>query len=141
MDDLLQRELVGRIGCCADDTVYVVPINFAYADGHVYCQTIEGMKLRMMRKNPRVCFEVDVPRGLFDWESVILWGTFREIGGEEAELARTLLLQKLRGFATVHDGSHSILEERFLRAPYVENREPVLFAIDVEERTGRCEVR
>jgi len=139
MDDLLQRELVGRIGCYADGRIYVVPTNFAYADGHIYGQTIEGMKVRMLRQNPQVCFEVDCHDGLFDWESVIVWGTYRELEGDEAELARNLLLQKLRRYATVHDSAHSILEERFLRAPYIEGRSPILFAIDVTERTGRYE--
>lgn len=140
MDDLLDRELVGRIGCCADDLVYVVPVNFAHVNGHIYGQTVEGMKVQIMRKNPRVCFEVDSLRGIFDWASVILWGTFRELEGDEAERARSLLLQKLRRFAAVHE-SRQLLEERFLRAPYIEGRTPVVFAIDVSERTGRCEQR
>lgn len=141
MDDLLRRELVGRLGCYAEGRIYVVPTNFAYADGRIYGQTIEGMKLRMLRQNPEVCFEVDWHDGLFDWASVILWGTFRELENEEAELARNLLLQKLRRYAVTDSGAHTILEERFLRAPYIEGREPIVFAIDVTERTGRCEER
>lgn len=142
MDELLRKQLVGRIGCHADGITYIVPINYVYDSGHIYGQTVEGMKIHMMRKNPRVCFEVDAHSGLFDWESVIAWGTFRELEGDEASRARDLLLRKLRDFATVHDEtSRSILEERFLRAPYIDGRAPITFAIEISERTGRYEIR
>ena len=59
IDDFLERELVGRIGCHADGVTYVVPIIYAYDGVAFHAHTIEGRKLRMMRTNPRVCFEVD----------------------------------------------------------------------------------
>lgn len=142
IDRLLDHELVGRLGCHAEGTVYVVPINYVYEEGHIYGQTIEGMKIRFMRQNPSVCFEIDCYEGLFDWKSVIAWGSFRELSGDEASRARDLLLQKLRRWATVHgETTHSILEERFLRAPYIEGRTPIAFSIDVTHRTGRFEAR
>lgn len=56
---LLKSEVIGRIGCCADNKVYVVPVTYAYDGTHVYAHSKEGMKIRMMRKSPEVCFEVD----------------------------------------------------------------------------------
>lgn len=142
IDRLLESELVGRIGCHSEGTTYVVPINYAYEDGRIYGHTIEGTKVRFMRANPSVCFEIDCYEGLFEWKSVIAWGSFRELSGDFAKHARDLLLQKLRRWTTVHgEAVHTILEERFLRAPYVEGRTPVTFCIDVTHRTGRFEAR
>jgi len=32
-----------------------------------------------MRKNPEVCFQLDVIENLASWRSVICWGTFEEL--------------------------------------------------------------
>ncbi len=49
---------------------------------YVYGHTMEGMKINMMRKNPRVCFEVDVMQNMANWKSVIAWGEFEELSSE-----------------------------------------------------------
>lgn len=40
---------------------------------------VREKKIEMMRKNPKVCFEVDDIKNIFSWKSVIAWGTFEEI--------------------------------------------------------------
>jgi hypothetical protein len=42
MDHVLRSQVVGRIGCYADDTVYVVPITYLYDGQHIYGHTREG---------------------------------------------------------------------------------------------------
>ena len=59
IEEVLRSEITGRIGCHADGRTYVVPVTYGYQRGYVYCHSSEGLKLRMMRKNPVVCFEVD----------------------------------------------------------------------------------
>jgi len=59
IEDLLHQQVIGRIGCHADDTTYVVPISYAYDGQYVYGHTREGMKLNLMRKNRNICFEID----------------------------------------------------------------------------------
>ncbi|MDX1762330.1 MAG: pyridoxamine 5'-phosphate oxidase family protein, partial [Christiangramia sp.] len=76
---LLYCHVVGRIGCYSDNEVYVVPITYAYEDGYIYGHTREGKKIDMMRKNPNVCFEVDVVDNMSNWRSVISWGKFEEL--------------------------------------------------------------
>ena len=74
IEGLIQSQLIGRIGCHADDVTYVVPISYAYDGTYLYGHTYEGMKVDMMRKNPKICFEVDSTRNLANWQSVIGWG-------------------------------------------------------------------
>lgn len=60
LDELLRRTKVCRLGLIDGDWPYVVPVNFAYDDGHLFVHSAqEGRKMTILRKNPRVCFEVD----------------------------------------------------------------------------------
>lgn len=79
IEEVLSRQFVGRIGCHADNTTYIVPISFAYDGVYVYGHTFEGMKINIMRKSPEVCFEVDEMKDMANWKSVIAWGTFEEL--------------------------------------------------------------
>ena len=51
--NVLQAQVVGRLACHADK-LYVVPITYAYKDGYIYCHSKDGMKIKMMNKNPQV---------------------------------------------------------------------------------------
>src|SRR6478735_552165 len=79
IDALLHKQLTGRLGCHADGTTYVVPVNYTYDGNFIYAHSADGMKLSMMRKNPAVCFEVDEIAHVFRWKSVIVWGRFEEV--------------------------------------------------------------
>jgi len=90
IDELLREEFVARIGCHADGELYVVPIIYAYDGAACYVASVEGRKTRMMRASPRVCFEVDrYERG--SWRSVIAYGRYEELSGDDAEAALDLL--------------------------------------------------
>lgn len=79
IDELLQTQLVGRLGCHDAGRTYVVPVSYAYNGEFLYSLTFEGLKLEMMRKNPRVCFQVDSMNDMANWKSAILWGEFEEL--------------------------------------------------------------
>ena len=85
IDDLLRSQVVGRIGCHADALTYVVPVIYAYDGEGFYAYSLEGRKIRMMRANPRVCFEVDEYDGRGSWRSAIVQGTYEELEGADAE--------------------------------------------------------
>jgi nitroimidazol reductase NimA-like FMN-containing flavoprotein (pyridoxamine 5'-phosphate oxidase superfamily) len=124
IDELLGEEVVGRIGCHADGETYVVPVIYAYDGEAFYAYSIEGKKIRMMRENPDVAFEVDRYEGPGRWRSVIARGAYEELEGADAERARTLLAAR---FAS---GS---------RAPRAtpEGPTPVAFRIRIREISGR----
>lgn len=92
VEEFLKNQFIGRIGCHADGITYVVPISYAYDGTYVYAHTFEGMKINLMRKNPKVCFEIDDTKNLANWQSVVAWGEFEELkDGKERDEA----LQKL----------------------------------------------
>ena len=111
IDEVLHSEAVGRIGCYAFGRPYVVPVTYAYDGAAVYAHSREGLKLRMMRNNPNVCFEVDSVDGCSTWKSVIALGTFSELEAREAESAMEILRRRFAPLVpsatSVPDGPHS----------------------------------
>ena len=135
IEELLEKSFVGRIGVHGDGRTYVVPIAYTYAHGCVYGHSTEGLKIRMMRKNPTVCFETDSVQDPFNWRSVITWGTFEELHGEAAEEAmRSLLLRFLP--AKVQAAAERTI---ILGRPGLDDRRAVVYRIRLVEKTGRFE--
>ena len=124
IDELLREEIVGRIGCHAGGETYVVPVIYAYDGEAFYAYSIEGKKIRMMRQNPDVAFEVDRYEGPGRWRSVIARGDYEELEGEDAAHARSLLAKKFEGVAR---GPRSVTG----------GPPPVAFRIRVRELSGR----
>jgi uncharacterized protein len=87
IEDLLRAEVVARIGCHAGGRTYVVPVTYAYDGTGLLIQSGDGLKLRMMHENPWVSVEIDTIDDLANWRSVIAWGRFEELSGDEAASA------------------------------------------------------
>jgi nitroimidazol reductase NimA-like FMN-containing flavoprotein (pyridoxamine 5'-phosphate oxidase superfamily) len=61
MEAVLRDALVCRLGMVDGNGPYVVPMSFGYADGVLYFHGgPKGRKMDALRRDPRVCFEVDV---------------------------------------------------------------------------------
>jgi nitroimidazol reductase NimA-like FMN-containing flavoprotein (pyridoxamine 5'-phosphate oxidase superfamily) len=145
IDHLLRTEVVGRIGCQEGGRIYVVPISYVYHEGDLYGHSGLGMKIEMMRQNPQVCFEVDHVNDLANWQSVIVWGTYEELEGEEAEKAMHLLVGRLTPLISEEGGhlphpwnDHGGSTEHILHRA---SRHGVVFRIRITEKTGRYEQR
>ena len=139
IEHLLHSEVVGRIGCHAEDRTYVVPVNYAYDGEFLYGHAAPGMKLRMMRANPEICFQVDHRTGLSDWQSVIAWGTFEELYGDEATRAMELLLDRLLPLLTSEGPLATRGEARATLAAGTPVEDLAIYRIRLRERTGRFE--
>jgi uncharacterized protein len=85
IDQFLCCARVGRLGLIWGENPYVVPVGFGYADGKVFFHTCRsGVKMDILRTNPRVCFEVDesISDGSLA-KSVIIFGRAELIGDRE----------------------------------------------------------
>lgn len=61
IEPILRRARVCRLAMTDGEMPYVVPLCFGHHENTLYFHTgREGMKLDVLGKNPRVCFEVDV---------------------------------------------------------------------------------
>jgi nitroimidazol reductase NimA-like FMN-containing flavoprotein (pyridoxamine 5'-phosphate oxidase superfamily) len=138
IEQLLHEQVVGRIGCHARGRTYVVPTTYAYIEGAVICHTGNGLKVRMMRENPEVCFEVEDLRHLPRWSSVVALGRYEELRGEEAERALDQLVARLGATppaltAMPWHGAGT------MEAVSGASRPEIVFRIVLTEKSGRCE--
>lgn len=141
IERVLLTEVVGRLGCASHDRAYVVPITYAYDGKSVFAHSAEGLKVQMMRENPKICFEVDRLENMTNWESVIAWGSFEELRGAEAEEATRFLSRRLRPFslsesATGLGGSDGRVRRHESEAP---RGTLVVYRLVLTEKTGRFE--
>ena len=90
----LREAPVGRLGFADGGEPYVVPLNFGILAtaplSLVFHSADTGRKLEMMARNPRVCFEADLPGELVEggatacrwgmsFRSVMAWGRLERI--------------------------------------------------------------
>jgi len=138
IDQVLHSQLTGRIGCHAFKKTYVVPVSYVYDGTAVYAHSADGLKVRMMRKNPAVCFQVDHIDNLANWRSVVIWGDYEEIKDVE-EQVRVLNLLHDR-FSTFTSGESVKPKSPAETLQTVEkNKRPVVYRIRIGEMTGRFE--
>lgn len=95
IDELVGKQVTGRLGCSADGSPYIVPVNYLYKNSTIYAHSAPGKKIDMMRQNPNVCFQVDQISSIFRWQSAILWGTFEEIMDPDKKQQAILLMALL----------------------------------------------
>ncbi|UCG72368.1 MAG: pyridoxamine 5'-phosphate oxidase family protein [Chromatiales bacterium] len=141
IEALLKSELVARIGCHAGDTTYVVPITYAYDGEGIIGHSFVGMKVNMMRENPRVCVEIDHMDDPSNWQSVIAWGDYEELTGDDAKRAMSIMMERFASLMTSAtsqpgDAAHGVDEATLASG---EMPEAVIYRIRLTAKTGRFE--
>lgn len=139
IEALLEREVVGRIGCHARGRIYVVPISYVYAEGAIIGHSTEGIKLQMMRENPQVCFQVDHIEDLRNWKSVIVWGHFKELTGSAASHAMAQFLGRVLPLTGTPETTQTPKSLTHQHRALTEGLPSVTFCIRIIEKTGRFE--
>ena len=134
IEKMLRAGTIGRIGVSADGRTYVVPITYVYDGDSVYGHTTVGQKVRMMRKNPEVCFEIDEIADMANWRSVIAMGRYEELSGDVAVAAAKLIAARLGPLTTSATAGPAGPAARKAQTH-------VSYRIRISERTGRFERR
>jgi nitroimidazol reductase NimA-like FMN-containing flavoprotein (pyridoxamine 5'-phosphate oxidase superfamily) len=141
MVGIIRECMVCRLGMADDGMPYVVPLNFGYEyrDGLLtlyFHGAREGKKIDILKKNSRVCFEMDTAHQLtrgeraceygFKYASIIGFGTV-EFVEEDAEKIRGLnLLMK-----------HQTGEDREFEYSEAELRAVAIYQLRAETFTGK----
>jgi nitroimidazol reductase NimA-like FMN-containing flavoprotein (pyridoxamine 5'-phosphate oxidase superfamily) len=72
--------IINKANCCRIALVdgvypYIVPVNFAVSNNHLYFHSAkEGKKIDILRKNNQVCFEIDIEGEIVKGEKACSWG-------------------------------------------------------------------
>lgn len=138
INNVLSSQVIGRLACSKGRQPYIVPVTYTYDGSYIYGQTNEGMKLEILRKNPNVCFEVDMMTDMRNWQSVVATGKFEELKDDAAEKAREILFGKvfsLMTSSTVHAHEHQAGDE----LDDSSRVKHVMYRIKIKQVTGRFE--
>ena len=75
IDAILAKAICCRIALVDGDCPYIVPVNFAVSNDHLYFHSAkEGRKIDILRKNNSVCFEMDIEGEIVKGQIACSWG-------------------------------------------------------------------
>ena len=143
VEELLESCAVGRLATVGEDGApRIKPLNFSYREGRIYFHTaLEGEKIEDIRRDERVCFEVDVAVAYvkarkqpceadYLFRSVVVKGKARLV---EDEAERVLALDLLMGKYQPEGGWGAYPPSKLAVVGVVR--------IDVDEMTGKEHLR
>ena len=141
IDQILRSEVVGHLGCFHEGRGYVVPVSYVYDGECIYGHSADGMKLRMMRANPQICFQVDRIENLTTWVSVIVWGEFEELASDAQKEAMRLFLDRMEPLQVSETAISPHRAPAEVPALDLQGQPMVFYRIKITERSGRYEKR
>ncbi|HMU09793.1 MAG TPA: pyridoxamine 5'-phosphate oxidase family protein [Ferruginibacter sp.] len=140
INNVLSSQVLGRLACTDGKQPYIVPLTYTYDGEYIYGQINEGMKLDLLRKNPKICFEVDMMTDMRNWRSVLVFGEFQELKNRDAEKAKDVLFNRvfsLMTSSTIHTHEH---EEKG-KIDDSNRVKHIMYRIKIKKLTGRFEKR
>ena len=133
---IMKKARVCRIGLSNNGTPYVVPMNFGLGENCIYLHcAAEGQKLDIMRKNNKVCFEMDLIQEIKQGSEPCSWSCSYEsvIGFGLASFVKELIEKR---FAL-----DRIMEHYNARAPFYYPDDTlaktIVIRITIESLTGK----
>ena len=138
INSVLSSQAVGRLACTDGRQPYIVPVTYTYDGICIYGQTNDGKKLEVLRKNNNVCFEVDRMTDMQNWQSVVVYGSFEELTGDDIEKGREILFGHIFSLMT-SSTVHYHEQETAFQLDDSNRVKQVMYRIKIKEMTGRFE--
>ncbi len=133
---ILNGSTVCRVAMNDNGTPYLLPFNYGYKNGCIYIHTsTEGKKLEILRKFPRVCFEIELKAEIIRSETPCNWATrYRSIIGYGT-------VEILADYEKKREGLQIIMEHYGAKAPYVFPHKQVdsvmILRLGIDSMTGK----
>jgi uncharacterized protein len=132
-EEVLKRNDIGRLACAQNDQPYVVPIHFSF-DARwncLYACSTVGQKVEWMRRNPKVCLEIEEFADRDHWTTVLVFGRYDELDDMPVETdglrsARELFQQRREWWLPAA-----------AKVTSRERHEMVIYRIQITRLTGR----
>jgi len=135
IEQILATAQVCRLAMSLNDEPYVVPMNFGYKDRGLYFHCArEGKKIDILKRNNRVCFEVETHTGIIKSGKPCNWGmkymsvigygkvSFINDSNEKIEALKIILNQYYKGEFDFTDADIDKID---------------VFKVDIESMTGK----
>jgi uncharacterized protein len=133
MNHLLASQVRGRIACTNGKRSFILPFTYIFDGNYLYGELHDKRKMEVLRKNPGVCFEIDLMHGLTNWQEVIVEGKIEQLSGEEENKAREFLSEHIYPF-TINKNTFKTKPTSGIlnkRAP-----KPIFCRIKIEKKSG-----
>ena len=136
LESIIMRSQVCRLALSEGDQPYLVPLCFGYKDNALYFHSArEGRKVDILRRNNKVCFELDIDHELVKAEKACEWGMkYRSVIGfgkafflDEPQSKRTALDIIMEHYSG--KGPFSYAEKGFEKS--------LIIKIEIEFMTGK----
>ncbi|MEP6676135.1 MAG: pyridoxamine 5'-phosphate oxidase family protein [Ferruginibacter sp.] len=134
--NVLSSQSLGRLACTDGLQPYIIPITYVYDGQYIYAQSKKGLKLKLLRKNSNVCFEVDMMTDMNNWKCVLVYGKFEEPDEKKAGEARQKLYDGVFSLMTgsaVHAHEHAVTDQ----IDDSNRIKEIVYRIKIEKITGR----
>ena len=133
--EILTKAKFMRIALSDGDNPYVVPVTFGYKDNTIYFHSSpKGMKIDVLKKNNKVCFEVEVDTEIFSADTPCGYGVrYRSVIGFGHAHILDDEQEKIKGL--------DILMGHYTEGPFTYEPKNVkricVIRIDIESMTGK----
>jgi len=135
IEGIINKATVCHLGLVDGDEPYVVPVSFGYERGALYFHgNLKGRKIALIKKNNRVCFEMETDVSVKEAEQPCDWGIkYLSVIG----VGRAYILEN------DEQKSHALnlITERYtgsiLSFPKSEMDKTLIVKIDIESMTGK----
>jgi nitroimidazol reductase NimA-like FMN-containing flavoprotein (pyridoxamine 5'-phosphate oxidase superfamily) len=138
IEEIIRKAVVCRIAVSDGDSPYIFPVCFGYKDGFLYFHSApEGKKIEILRKNSKVCFEMDIDTELIRGKKGCDWGvSYRSVIGFGTSVFIESPEEKKRALNTILDH----YANRYYDFSEESLEDVVLVKIQVESLTGKKSV-
>lgn len=138
IEGVLLGEVLGRVGFVAEGRPHIAPVAYVYDSllSFVYVHSTEGFKVRAMRANPNVCFEVEHIRDMGNWRTVVARARFEELPTDREQLAMDRLTARL---VPVHLDPKTLAARKCAMQSRQRSRRTILYRLHLLEKAGRFE--
>jgi len=138
--EVLEDNVWGHLGCNDGLNTYVYPLNYLYDGRYITCHSQEGFKVQVMRKNNRVCFQVDEMKNHTNWKSVMVLGEYQEVNDEQECYHAMKAFADRRLFLKKSESALLLRINKQVANMQVKNESrPVIYRILIDEKKGRYE--
>ena len=136
LEKILSEGKVCRLAMMDAEKPYLLPFNYGYRDGCLYIHSApEGKKIDLLKKNNRVCFEVESPTELTTHEKPCKWAfKYQSIVGYAHVEILTDLEEKKAGLNVI------MSQYGFEGKPDYEDKQVefiVILKVVIDEMTGK----
>jgi nitroimidazol reductase NimA-like FMN-containing flavoprotein (pyridoxamine 5'-phosphate oxidase superfamily) len=139
MEEVLLDNVLGHIGFNDGSNTFVYPTNYVYDGNFIICHSQAGHKIQVMRKNKRVCLQVDEINKDINWRSVMVLGDYQELVEErDRHNAMKLFVDRFLPLK-IKDPSTTSGIKGLGNIEQNENTRPVFYRILIDEKSGRFE--